>query len=141
MSRTIYLAIFSNGNSGKKGKLIHIDGNPAYGFWLEFLRNFDFDDFESLYRIVELGSVEGQYVKDTPGNGKQPKDTIAHDHLESVAPMVPPPGRSLNPFDPAAPNCQNWADEYVRKLVEEGYLEPEAIMLLESAPKVLQESD
>ncbi|KAL4969157.1 uncharacterized protein BDV14DRAFT_196470 [Aspergillus stella-maris] len=149
MSRTMYLAIFSNGprpahqsifiptgNNGKKGKLIHIDGNPAYGFWLEFLRNFDFDDFVSLFLVVELGLVEGQYVKDIPGNGKQSKDTIARDRLESVATMVPPPGRSLNPFDPA-----NWADEYVRKLVEEGYLDTKTIAVFENAPKVLREND
>ncbi|KAL4790213.1 hypothetical protein BDV19DRAFT_382500 [Aspergillus venezuelensis] len=142
MSRTVYLAIFSNGpqpahqslfiptgNSGKKGKLIHVDGNPAYGFWLESLRNFDFAEFDSLHQLVELGLVESQYSK----------DTIARDRLESVATMVPPPGRSLNPFDPAVGD--SWADEYVRKLVEEGTLDTETIAVLENAPKVLREND
>ncbi|KAL4939979.1 hypothetical protein BDV06DRAFT_224523 [Aspergillus oleicola] len=129
MSRTI----------GKKGKLIYVDRNPAYGFWLEILRNFDYDDFASPYRIVELELVENQYVKDTPGNGNQSKDTIARDRLESAATMMPPLRRSMNPFNPAAPNCQIWAIEYVRKLVEEGYLEREAITVLENAPKVLRE--
>ncbi|KAL4925796.1 uncharacterized protein BDV17DRAFT_270953 [Aspergillus undulatus] len=73
MARTIYLAILSigsqpahqsvfipRGNTGTKGKLIHVDGNPAYGFSLEFLRNFDFADFPTTYQILELGKVGDQ---------------------------------------------------------------------------------
>ncbi|KAL4905915.1 hypothetical protein BDW74DRAFT_152279 [Aspergillus multicolor] len=114
MPRTVYLAVFSNGsrpahqsvfvptgNTGTKGKLIHVDGNPAYGFSLEFLRNFDFADFPTLYRIIELGAVDDRFVTDTPGNGQLSKDAIARDRMESVATLVPPPGRGLNPFDPA----------------------------------------
>ncbi|KAL4778848.1 hypothetical protein BJX76DRAFT_342305 [Aspergillus varians] len=120
MPRTIYLAEFSNGprpahqsifvptgGTGKKGKLIHVDGNPAYGFLLEFLRNFDFADFSSTYRIVALGHVDDRYVTDTPGNNGNPsKDAIARDRLESAATLVAPPGRSLNPFDPAVGQVQ-----------------------------------
>ncbi|KAL4916233.1 hypothetical protein BDW62DRAFT_202906 [Aspergillus aurantiobrunneus] len=154
MPRTIYLAMFSNGarpahqsvfvptgGTGKKGKLIHVDGNPAYGFSLEFLRNFDFADFPSTYQILALGDVDDRYVADTPGNGDLLKDAIARDRLESVATQVSPPGRSLNPFDPAAPNCQNWLIDYFGKLVEEGHLEHEAISVLSNAPKVLRVSD
>lgn len=55
MSRTIHLAIFSNGarpahyavfipsgDAGKVGKLIHVTGTTATGFFLEFKRNYDF---------------------------------------------------------------------------------------------------
>lgn len=54
MSRTMYLILFSNGarpahysvfvptgDTGTKGKIIHVTGNPATGFFLEFKRNYD----------------------------------------------------------------------------------------------------
>jgi hypothetical protein len=44
--------------------------------------------------------VDDRHVTDTVGDGRGSQDTIARDRLESVATIVPPPGRSPNPFDP-----------------------------------------
>ena len=113
MPRTIYLAIFSNGASpahyavfipkggeGNVGKLIHVTGNPATGFFLQFRRNYDFGTTMRNFQQIPLAQVKDQYITDTPGNGTL-GDTTACDRLESVATMVQPPGRSPNPFDPS----------------------------------------
>lgn len=114
MSRTIYLAIFSNGpkpahqaifiptgdaDTGKRGKVIHVTGNPATGFFLEFKRNYDFEFEDRKYQVITLAQINARYIRDTVGNGQQSTDTIARDRLESVATIVSPPGPSANPFD------------------------------------------
>lgn len=114
MPRTIYLAVFSNGahpahqavfiptrNSGDLGdygKLIHVTGNVATGFFLQFKRNYNFAETRRNYEIIPLATVEDQCIKDTPGAFVE--DTIARDRLESVATTVTPPGPSPKPFDP-----------------------------------------
>ncbi|KAL4811873.1 hypothetical protein BDW67DRAFT_171139 [Aspergillus spinulosporus] len=67
MSRTIYLAIFSNGarpapyavfipsgNAGKVGKLIHVTGTTATGFFLEFKRNYEFSLTQRKHQLIPL---------------------------------------------------------------------------------------
>ncbi|KAE8386915.1 hypothetical protein BDV23DRAFT_133270 [Aspergillus alliaceus] len=150
MTRTIYLAIFSNGarpahfavfvptgDSGKVGKLIHVTGTPATGFFLEFKRNYDLSVTQRKHQIVPLAQVNDQYVADTVGNGQTSADTTARDRLESVATMVTPPGRSPNPFDPSAPNCQNWMCDYVQRLAEQGYVESSALSVVQNTPRLL----
>ncbi|KAG2412376.1 hypothetical protein HFD88_009933 [Aspergillus terreus] len=116
MPRTIYLAVLSNGarpahfsvfvptgDKGETGKVIHVTGNPATGFFLQFKRNYDLATSEySLYNLIPLSRVDDRYIKDTVGSGQPAEDTIARDRLESVATTVPPPGRSANPFDPSS---------------------------------------
>src|SRR6266568_8866919 len=107
MPRTIYLAVFSNGarpahwaifiptsNTEHKGKLIHVTGSTATGFYLEFKRNYDFATTARQYQIVPLAQVNDQYIVDTVGSGAATADTTAHDRLESAALDVQPPGRS-----------------------------------------------
>ncbi|OQE55501.1 hypothetical protein PENNAL_c0436G10963, partial [Penicillium nalgiovense] len=36
-----------------------------------------------------------------------------------------------------APNCQDWLQSYVRKLVEEGLIAGSAISVVQNAPKLL----
>lgn len=111
MPRTIHLAVLTNGarpahhaifiptgDSGKSGKLIHVTGNAVGGFFLQFKRNYNFEETYCNYEIIALAEVKDQCVRDT--EGPYAEDTTAHDRLESVATTVPPPGRSLNPFDP-----------------------------------------
>ncbi|PKY03734.1 hypothetical protein P168DRAFT_327777 [Aspergillus campestris IBT 28561] len=152
MSRTIYLAVFSNGPkpahqavfiptgdaaTGKKGNIIHVTGNPATGFFLEFKRNYDFEFEDRKYQVVTLVQVNAQYIRDTVGNGEPSTDTIARDRLESVATVVSPPGPSPNPFGSLALNCQNWMRDYVERLVVEGLVPSSAGLIMESAPRLL----
>ena len=114
MPRTIYLAVFSNGprpahfaifiptgDTGQAGKIIHVTGTTATGFFLEFKRNYNFEFEERKYQIFTLARVSDKYVADIIDNGKESKDTIARDRLESVATTALPPTRSPNPFDPS----------------------------------------
>lgn len=115
MTRHIYLAIYSNGprpahqalfiptkNTGTKGKIIHVTGNTATGFFLQFKRNYDFAIEDRKYQLTLLAEVDDatQRDTDTVGNGEPVEDTIARDLVESVATTVLPPGRSPNPFGP-----------------------------------------
>ncbi|KAJ5475755.1 hypothetical protein N7499_002958 [Penicillium canescens] len=150
MVRTIHLAIFSNGarpahyavfvpsgDAGKVGKLIHVTGTTATGFFREFKRNYDFNATQRKHHIIPLAQVDGRFITDTVGNGQPGVDTTARDRLESAATVVLPPGRSPNPFDPSAPNCQDWLQSYVQKLVEEGLIAGSAISVVQNAPKLL----
>ncbi|OQE15827.1 hypothetical protein PENFLA_c030G06567 [Penicillium flavigenum] len=149
MPRTIYLAVCSRGaqpahyavyiptgDTGDVGKLIHVTGNPAQGFFLEFRRNYDFEAPQPSFQRIPLAQVDDRYIKDTVGN-REIGDTIARDRFESVATTVQPPSRSPNPFDPSAPNCQNWLLDYTEKLVAEGYAPNSAVSVVRNAPKVL----
>ncbi|EAU34949.1 predicted protein [Aspergillus terreus NIH2624] len=146
MPRTIYLAVLSNGarpahfsvfvptgDKGETGKVIHVTGNPATGFFLQFKRNYDLATSEySLYNLIPSSRVDDRYIKDTVGNGQPAEDTIARDRLESVATTVPPPGRSANSFDPS-----DWLRDYVQRLIDEELVERNAGVVVENVPKVL----
>lgn len=92
MSRTIHLAIFSNGtrpahytvfiptgDAGKIGKLIHVTGTTATGFFLEFKHNYDFNLTQRKHQLILLAQVNAQYITDTVGTRQQSADTIARD--------------------------------------------------------------
>lgn len=70
MTRHIYLVIYSNGsrqahqalfiptkNTGSKGKVIHVTGNTATGFFLQFKRNYDFALEDRKYQVLLLAEV------------------------------------------------------------------------------------
>lgn len=112
MARTIYLAVFSNGgkpahwavfvptgDTGTKGKLIHVEGTLATGFTLLFVRGYDFAN-EQDYQIIHLAQVKDEYITDEklPTDGKTTTDTTCRDRLEMVALDVRVPGPSPNPF-------------------------------------------
>lgn len=76
MVRSIYLAVFSNGArpahysvfvptgniEGTTGKVAHVVGNPATGFFLEFKRNYDLKSEERKYQLIPLVQVDEKYV-------------------------------------------------------------------------------
>lgn len=88
------------------GKVLHVTGNPATGFFLEFKRHYDIKTETRSYQTFVLAEVNDKYVADTPGT-EESKDTTARDRLESEATVVTPPGRSANPFDPAVRRCSD----------------------------------
>jgi hypothetical protein len=148
MARTIYLAVFANGpkpahwsiwiptgGQGLKGKMIHVVGNPATGFFLEFKRNYDLQLTRTRYQIIQLGEVHDQVVADAAANATATRDTTARDRLESTATVVTPPIKSPNPFDPAAPNCQNWIFDFIEKLIADGFVDASVRAVLQDAPK------
>lgn len=112
MPRTIHLAITSNGrrpahqavfvptgDAGAVGKVIHVTGNAATGFFLEIKRNYDLEATARKYLLIPLAQIDERFVRDTVGNGEPGVDTTARDRLESAAIVAVPPGRSANPFD------------------------------------------
>lgn len=119
MPRAIYLAVFSNGprpahwaifipagsDTEQVGKVVHVTGTTATGFFLEFKRNYDFRLEDRKYQTINLAQVGDYLISDAVGNGQPTQDTIARDRLESTATTVPPPGRSPKPFDPSVRSC------------------------------------
>lgn len=83
------------------GKFIHVTGNPATGFFLEFKRNYDIKDTDGEYQTLPLAEVDERFVAATVAGAQETRDTIARDRLESVATIIKPPPRSPNPFDPS----------------------------------------
>ncbi|KAF2815587.1 uncharacterized protein BDZ99DRAFT_484552 [Mytilinidion resinicola] len=142
MARTIYLAVFTNGQraahwaiwiptTGQEvvGKMLHVSGSPATGFFLEFKRNYDFRSTNRRYQVLPLAQVHDQYVVDTPGDTLI-TETTARDRVESTATVVPPPGRAANPFDPMIV-------AFVERLIADGYVTVDARVVLQNAPRVL----
>jgi hypothetical protein len=119
------------------GKLVHVTGNPATGFFLEFKRNYDFQRTRTDHRIILLGQVNDTFVTDIAGTQPPSVDTTARDRLESTATVITPPPRSPNPFDPNAPNCQNWIADFIEKLIADRALDGNARAVLQGAPKRL----
>ncbi|KAJ5095302.1 hypothetical protein N7532_007593 [Penicillium argentinense] len=107
------------------------------GFFREFKRNYDFSATQRKHHIIPLAQVDERFITDTVGNGQPSVDTTARDRLESTAIAIQPPGRSPNPFDPSAPNCQDWLRNYVNKLVEDGFIAGSAISVVQNAPNLL----
>lgn len=68
------------------------------------------------------------------------QDTTARHRLESAATTVKPPGRSANPFDPAALNYQNRVEDFLEKLIAEGLVDTGARTVLQGAPRKLGRS-
>ena len=106
MTRTIYLALFSNGTRpahkaifvptgdvGMVGKFVHITGNTAIGFFLQFKRNYDLGATQRKHLTIPLAEIDERFVADTVGNGQPAVDTTARDRLESAATIVLPPGQ------------------------------------------------
>ncbi|KAF2690335.1 hypothetical protein K458DRAFT_413135 [Lentithecium fluviatile CBS 122367] len=150
MARVIYLAVFTNRTKpanwsiwiptrgqGSKGKMINVTGNPATGFYLQFKRNYDFDFTKTKHQIIELGQIHDQYVTDLDPALPSTVDTTARDRLESVATTVPPPPKSANPFDTAAPNCQNWIFDFIEKLIADSVIDSSVRTILQNAPRVI----
>jgi hypothetical protein len=110
MPRPIHLAIFSNSSrpahhsiyipsltSPSLGKIIHVTGNPAVGFFLQFKRNYNISLDDRKYQLLELGMVDEKVVRDDKG-GEEVVDTIARDRIEGVALGVEVPGKSSRLF-------------------------------------------
>lgn len=87
-----------------QGKVIHVTGTTATGFFLEFKRNYDFITETRHYQLIPLADVDDRYISDTPEKGELVHDTTARDRIESAATIVPPPGRSANPFSSTVGN-------------------------------------
>jgi len=117
--------------------MIHVVSNPATGFFLEFKRNYDFQFTRTKYTIIPLGQVSDRVVVDGATSMTATRDTTARDRLESSATVVSPPGRSANPFDPAAPNCQNWIFDFIERLIAESYIDASVRGVLQGAPLYL----
>jgi hypothetical protein len=114
MPRTIYLAVFSNGRrpahwaifvpnteAGNVGKLIHVTGSPAAGFFLGFKREYDFGETHQQYRLIPLAAVEECFVATPKADAPKTIDDTPCDRLEMVAKIVDPPPSCSNPFDPS----------------------------------------
>jgi hypothetical protein len=81
------------------GHIIHVIGNKATGFTLEFKRNYSFLDQERRFVITSLGSVSAKFIRERPydkGKGAV-SDATPTDRMEMYATMVKAPGAAKDP--------------------------------------------
>ncbi|KAF2789067.1 hypothetical protein K505DRAFT_285057 [Melanomma pulvis-pyrius CBS 109.77] len=109
--------------NSKIGKRIHADGSPASGFEVLFESEYDIRECTQSYEVIELGVVEDA-------------------DLERIARSVNAPGKSLISVSGTGPrrrievkNCQTWLTEVVRRMVDSGVIQNEALRHIEDAPK------
>ncbi|KAI9763037.1 MAG: hypothetical protein M4579_000101 [Chaenotheca gracillima] len=100
------------------------------GFVLNFKRNYNPGLSEDTQDSVLIGEVQDHHVIDAPFEAPA-IETTAKDDLEKVAAQVQPPRASQNFMAPVDGvqnrRCQKWTIDFVRRLVQLGYISPEAI--------------
>ncbi|KAK3900204.1 hypothetical protein C8A05DRAFT_36168 [Staphylotrichum tortipilum] len=116
---------------GSVGTVIHVVGNPLLGFFHEFKRNFNTADAKWPGKAVLLGYLLQDVHQDPESEGVW-IGNLAEGVLEREAleVEVPPRGDVRAPVDGVVnKRCQEWTMEYLRRLVELGYLEEGVIRI------------
>ncbi|KAK5123974.1 hypothetical protein LTR85_002171 [Meristemomyces frigidus] len=118
-----------------KGTLIHVVGTPMTGFVHEFKRNHDCGQAQPPRTVVNLGSVDAAHIS-KPSYKTPSGDDIGWGALDKIALQVAAPRKSedsLAPVDDLSNRrCQEWTMDYLRRLVEKGYIQSEAIAIAQS---------
>ncbi|MCJ1255127.1 hypothetical protein MMC24_002943 [Lignoscripta atroalba] len=117
------------------GTIIHVVGAPMAGYSLEFKRNYAPELSNEPHTMVPIGSVDESNIVDHAS-----ADTTIYStprgNLEIAASRIPPPRISQNFMAPVNDTtnrrCQEWTTEYVRRLVELGYISAGAIDIVQS---------
>ncbi|KAI4940331.1 hypothetical protein J4E86_010965 [Alternaria arbusti] len=107
---------------GLVGTAIHVVGTPMSGFKLEFKRKYDHTKTARAPQLVPLGEVQEDLIH--KWDGERMDHYTAMGTLEKIAEQVPPPRKSENFL---APVNDEWTMDYVRRLVQKGYLQESAI--------------
>ncbi|PMD33309.1 hypothetical protein L207DRAFT_571503 [Hyaloscypha variabilis F] len=112
------------------GTLIHVVGAPMAGYRLEFKRNYCPDASNQPHTVISIGQVYANHVVDS-ANDLQSIDDRPNGDIEVAATQVPPPRISENFLQPVNDTtnrrCQEWTTDYVRRLVDLGYIGEEAV--------------
>ncbi|RJE22376.1 hypothetical protein PHISCL_05279 [Aspergillus sclerotialis] len=131
-----HFAIFvPSASDSDTGTLIHVFGAPMVGYKLEFKRNYPIAMIREPYTRHQIGQIDTQYIADT-SDSVQRDDSIPRGIIELVASQVPPPRISQNFMAPVNETtnkrCQEWTMEYVRRLVQLGYIDASAVQVVQS---------
>ncbi|PGH26515.1 hypothetical protein AJ80_01829 [Polytolypa hystricis UAMH7299] len=82
-----------------------------------------------------IGKIDSQHIFDAPADTES-KDSTAKCAIELAAQQVLPPRASQNFMAPVNKTtnkrCQEWTMEYVRRLVDLGYIDASAIAIVQS---------
>ncbi|QKX58274.1 uncharacterized protein TRUGW13939_05396 [Talaromyces rugulosus] len=117
------------------GTRIHVIGAPMAGYRLEFKRKYSVDLTQQPHTAYLIGQIDSQYLADD-GNIKAGDYYTPKGAIELVASQIPPPRRSQNFLAPVNDTtnkrCQEWTMEYVRRLVDLGYIDASAIQIVQS---------
>jgi hypothetical protein len=109
MSRKIYLISYDSplfpahwalwipsASNPSLGKIIHVTGDAAQGFELQFKRNYDISITQRKHHIIPIGSVDNSHIVDGPGGRTVTDDVPTEgDTLEETAAKIPAPAKSL----------------------------------------------
>ncbi|ORY04130.1 hypothetical protein BCR34DRAFT_572953 [Clohesyomyces aquaticus] len=124
----------SNSSPSSLGTVIHVVGAPMLGFALEFKRSYSPAENGLQNNMTFIGKINTENLH--IWTGEQGIDDVPRGKVEDLAAGIRPPGVSANFFAPLNDTtnrrCQEWTIEFVRKLVEVGYLDSEAVELVQS---------
>ncbi|OJD16948.1 hypothetical protein AJ78_02930 [Emergomyces pasteurianus Ep9510] len=79
--------------------MIHVTGNAATGFHLEFRRNYNFSNTNTRHEIIPLAEINDNLASTSPnGSDLVTSDTTARDQLESIATVITPQAAAKTPL-------------------------------------------
>ncbi|KAF4186857.1 hypothetical protein CNMCM7927_005097 [Aspergillus lentulus] len=135
-SQRAHFAIFvPSAINPRKGSLINVVGAPMTGFSHQFERGYDPDIAQQDHEMWPIGEVDSSHIVDWPDDVRAIHIDPRGD-MELAACRVPAPGISANFMAPVNDTtnkrCQEWTMEYVRHLVAEGYIGPDAVEIVQS---------
>ena len=155
-SQRAHFAIFAaSSNDLTVGTRIHVVGALMAGYRLEFERNHRPFQSKQRFEMIPIGGTSPDNVVDADGFVES-SDAIPRDDLERVAAQLAPPRISENFLAPVNEvcrpeqvferpkmglltdanqttnrRCQEWTADYVRRLVELGFIEQNALDIIE----------
>ncbi|KAH7207389.1 hypothetical protein DER44DRAFT_374173 [Fusarium oxysporum] len=105
---------------GNVGKVYHAIGSPFHGYHPEIKPTYDISKTKRRFTRIALGIMDDAWLG----------------HVEQVARSIKGADKSPNPLDPfAGDNCQNWAIDFLKELVNMGALEASVLNIAETCPK------
>ncbi|KAL4796725.1 hypothetical protein BDV19DRAFT_387918 [Aspergillus venezuelensis] len=118
------------------GTLINVVGAPMTGFYHEFKRGYN-PEKDSLdpYESHALVKVRDSHIFDLPEDVRR-TDNEPKGDMERAGVQIPAPRASENFLAPingtTNRRCQEWTTDYIRLLVSKGYIDGEAIDIVQS---------
>ncbi|KAJ0415297.1 hypothetical protein BJY00DRAFT_317938 [Aspergillus carlsbadensis] len=118
------------------GSLINVVGARMMGYKHVFERGYRLSLETQSYEVVPLGYIDSRHIVDSPPDAARSTDDEPKGDIELAAAELPAPGVSENFIAPVNETtnrrCQEWTMDYIRHLVAKGYIDAQAIEIVQS---------